>query len=391
MGFRLLSMISNKRFYFSSKGKIGSQKSHVDLMAGDIDKENNCVTLRVKACGWWTRVCDRRIFYLEQDGPEFMKFLIEQKIIKTYNVQTVANLMKGNFNVPTNLFTRQTVPSKDEHHKGLNVTGYTVTLTKADGKNSIVTGIMSSWALNWMGQGKMMEQTCQLRVYTDEYNNLKYFEISQLMGNQKFKIIKITSYDEEQNRVRLTAGLTDGRMAAIAQGGPYGGTGTVDRYLYFDTLSDSKKFLLFLMEMYHKDYNTSGKTTVFSKATELSIPTFFQEPKQYKFVKEYIGVNGDRFGLKGLVNPKNTGKFEALWRTPKLTPENVRTKSSIIETLFKEIQTLKREKQNKRGVALRQLSESRLIRSNTPRMTSVSKSSPTTPRAQEYPTGKIQG
>merc|ERR1711964_524775 len=48
-----------------------------------------------------------------------------------------------------------------------------------------------------------------------------------------------------------------------------------------------------------------------------------------------------------------------------LTPENVRTKSSIIETLFKEIQTLKREKQNKRGVALRQLSESRLIRSNT--------------------------
>merc|ERR1711964_220400 len=36
-----------------------------------------------------------------------------------------------------------------------------------------------------------------------------------------------------------------------------------------------------------------------------------------------------------------------------LTPENVRTKSSIIETLFKEIQTLKREKQNKRGVALR--------------------------------------
>merc|ERR1711964_562883 len=42
-----------------------------------------------------------------------------------------------------------------------------------------------------------------------------------------------------------------------------------------------------------------------------------------------------------------------------LTPDNVRTKSSIIETLFKEIQTLKREKQNKRGVALdlRQLSE----------------------------------
>merc|ERR1711964_139980 len=44
-----------------------------------------------------------------------------------------------------------------------------------------------------------------------------------------------------------------------------------------------------------------------------------------------------------------------------LTPDNVRTKSSIIETLFKEIHTLKREKQNKRGVALRQLSESRLI------------------------------
>merc|ERR1711964_537644 len=307
-------------------GKIGGQQSHLDLTAADIDKENNCVTLRVKACGWWTRVCDRRIFYLEQDGPEFMKFLIEQNIIKTYNVQTPTNLMKieqrlrvaveGIFNVPTNIFTRQTVPSKDENHKGLNVTGYTVTLTKADGKNSIVTGIMSSWALNWMGLGKMMEQTCQLRVYTDDYNNIKYYEISQLMGNQKFKIAKITSYDEEQNRVRLTAMLTDDKMEAIAQGGPYGGMGTVDRYLYFDTLSDSKKFLLFLMEMYHKDYNTSGRTTVFSKATELSIPTFFQDPKQYKFVKEYIGVTGDRSGLKGLVNPKNIGKFEALCRTP---------------------------------------------------------------------------
>merc|ERR1711964_505444 len=41
-----------------------------------------------------------------------------------------------------------------------------------------------------------------------------------------------------------------------------------------------------------------------------------------------------------------------------LTPENVRTKGSIIETLFKEIQTLKKEKQNKRGVVLRKLSES---------------------------------
>merc|ERR1711964_539092 len=68
-----------------------------------------------------------------------------------------------------------------------------------------------------------------------------------------------------------------------------------------------------------------------------------------------------------------------------LTPDNVPAKSSVIKTLFDEIKTLKEEKQNKRGVALRQLSESRLTRSNTPRMTSVSKSIPSTPRAQEYP------
>merc|ERR1712096_218575 len=119
---------------------------------------------------------------------------------------------------------------------GQNVTGYIVTLMKDDGTNNFVSGLMSNWTVNWMGLGKMMEQTSQLRVYTDRNKTVKYFEISQLLSYQQFKIEQITSYNEEQNRVRLTTGKTDQQMADIRNSGNWHmGSGTAHRYLYFDS------------------------------------------------------------------------------------------------------------------------------------------------------------
>merc|ERR1712096_17286 len=125
-------------------------------------------------------------------------------------------------------------------------------------------------------------------------------------GCLKFNIVNISTYDEEYNRVLLTimrpevvlkAGTlwerTTGVMQALGRW-----SGAKKRWLHLGSESksntDSKKFLLFLMEMYHKDYNTSEETTVFSNATAAAIPTLFQgqekEPLAWQEIaRQYIG------------------------------------------------------------------------------------------------------
>merc|ERR1711964_126913 len=62
-----------------------------------------------------------------------------------------------------------------------------------------------------------------------------------------------------------------------------------NRWLYLDQNTDSKKFLLFLMEMYHTQL-TGNDTEKFSKAAAASIPTIFQDLDEegQKVVNEYI-------------------------------------------------------------------------------------------------------
>jgi len=77
-----------------------------------------------------------------------------------------------------------------------------------------------------------------------------------------------------------------------------------NRWLYLGANTDSKRFLLFLMEMYLN-------TEVFTKAAKASIPTIFQSDEGQKIVAEHIGVVGVKAGLKGLVN-EDADKFKKL-------------------------------------------------------------------------------
>jgi len=302
--FRLVHMIKggDQRFYFSGVKRDPQDKEAVlNLTEADFDRENNCVLLRMKASGrsgWfgWTRphVCDRRIFYLDHDGPKFIQFLITNEYI-TYDGKPIDSM---------DLFKRQT--------KG--VIGYTVTLMKNDWLNTNAKGLMSSSLTNWTGLNKMMEQTCQLRVHMSEDNEtVKRFEISQLLtfGNLEFGIEEIM-HNEEQNSVLLKLRRSDAyRKVREDRTESFGScvknvftcNGPESRYLYLGANTDSKKFLLFLLEMYHKDYSDRENTSVFTKAAAAAIPTIFQglNAEGKKLVKEYYIEERDT---------ENAAKFE---------------------------------------------------------------------------------
>merc|ERR1712096_567400 len=71
----------------------------------------------------------------------------------------------------------------------------------------------------------------------------------------------------------------------------------MSRWLHLDG-TDSKKFLLFLMEMYHPQLtdNVPSKTDGFSRAAAAAIPTIFQdlkEEKEKEVVRQYIAERGN--------------------------------------------------------------------------------------------------
>merc|ERR1712096_486510 len=183
-----------------------------------------------------------------------------------------------------NMFKRHTV----QNEEGELVTGYCVTLNKDDWTNKM--------ASNFVGNSAM-QQTSQLRVHMNADNTVKYFALAESTGCLKFNIAKISTYDEEYNRVLLTimrpevvlkAGTFWERTTGVTQAlGRWGGA--KKRWLHLDSNTDSKKFLLFLMEMYHTQL-TGNDTDVFSKAAAASIPTIFQDLDEegQKVVNEYI-------------------------------------------------------------------------------------------------------
>jgi len=274
--FRLVSMIkgANKRFYFGTdkhRDLEGQQRSVLTLTEEDIDRVNNCVLLRIRASAKLGRVCNRRIFYLEQDGPAFMRFLHEEGRIQGL--------------IPEEYFIRHTV----ETEEGDRVTGYVVTLNKDDWTNNMASNFVSNWA---------MQQTSQLRVYMNG-NKVKHFELAESTGCVRFNIAKISTYDEEYNRVLLTlVGTKD-----VLHQNWRNFKGVKNRWLHLDSNTDSKKFLLFLMEMYHSQLKTEGELEiaqrrreegddseepVFTRAAEACIPTIFQDSKEAGLVREHI-------------------------------------------------------------------------------------------------------
>merc|ERR1712000_689585 len=99
--------------------------------------------------------------------------------------------------------------------------------------------------------------------------------------------------------------------------------GPENRYLYLGANTDSKKFLLFLMEMYHPGL-TDRETEVFSRAAAVSIPTIFQElnAEGEQLVNEYIQArnteNAEKFTEMITMAEVNTQEFlQMSARTPR--------------------------------------------------------------------------
>merc|ERR1711964_686828 len=219
--YRLVSKTAHKRFYFRKKAPgawfapaatrtiEGQRASSLVLTEVDFDKVNNSVMLRIGSSAKLGKVANRQLFYLEQDGPSFIQFLIAQGRIQLQQGLT-----------PQEMFIRHTVEKTAKNGEKLLVTGYNVTLNKDDWTNKMASGFVGNWA---------MQQTSKLRVYMKADGTLKHFKIDEFFGNTKFAISKITTYDEEYNRVRLTLRADESILDC----------------------TDSKKFLLFLMEMYH--------------------------------------------------------------------------------------------------------------------------------------------
>merc|ERR1712096_88322 len=193
-----------------------------------------------------------------------------------------------------NMFKRHTV----QNEEGELVTGYCVTLNKDDWTNKMASNLVGNSA---------MQQTSQLRVHMNADNTVKYFALAESTGCLKFNIDKISTYDEEYNRVLLTimrpkVDLKTGLFGLAGVGQALGRlfNGAKNRWLHLDSNTDSKKFLLFLMEMYHTQL-TGNDTEKFSNAAAASIPTIFQDLDEegQKVVNEYIDER----------NTENAGKL----------------------------------------------------------------------------------
>merc|ERR1711964_145742 len=274
--YRLVSNTSHKKFYFGNddqrKRDSAEQRTNcLNLTEDDLDKVNNCVTLRIRSVAKWGKVCDRRLFYLERDGPRFIQFLLDHGRIDGLNQEQH--------------FKRHTV----QNTEGERVTSYCVTLNKDDWTNKMASNFVSNWA---------MQQTSQLRVHMNADNTVKYFALAESTGCLKFTIDEISTYDEEHNRVLLKIMNAEEVIKADFRGLKVRAWGAKNRWLHLGSKpnqnTDSKKFLLFLMEMYHKDYNTSEETTVFSNATAASIPTLFQGQDEtplawQEIARQYLG------------------------------------------------------------------------------------------------------
>merc|ERR1711964_164889 len=222
--FRIVNMIRglDKRITFPPEHKHSP---------ADIDEINNSVLLKMNKKIWYAgRVSDRRIFYLEKDGQEFLKFLIK----------------RGNDGQP-DCIAKNSLTMDHFKRKKLQVAGppslvvgYTVTLSKDDWKNEYIPG-KSLFGIT---------QTSKLRVHMEaDLKTVKHFELSQISGALEFQIEEIILAPGNERillkiertiegRERQEKSLTDINLTAT------------NRWLYLNENDDSKRFLLLLLEMF---------------------------------------------------------------------------------------------------------------------------------------------
>merc|ERR1711964_255832 len=273
--FRLVGA-SDTQFYFSKADK------GLKLKKTDHGKVNNCVRLSMTAKTWGGTltggVRDRCIFYLDQDGPDFIKFLYEKKIVHGLDVK--------NF--------KRASPEQDE-----KVIGYTVALMKDNTMN----------AFGKIFGEELMKHTTQLRVHMDgkgSTRSIRKFEISKggFSWGCGFEIKQITDFTDK--KIKLVLNRPADVRNSEARVNISGIFKPVDRWLYFADKSDSKRFLLFLMENY--DIFTNDKK-IFSDTTAAALKIYFKRTEQASVVKEWIDPQNKVYGL---VNLDNAPKFTTM-------------------------------------------------------------------------------
>merc|ERR1711964_259449 len=306
--FRLVGA-SDTQFYFSKADK------GLKLKKTDHGKVNNCVRLSMKATTWAGTltggVRDRCIFYLDQDGPDFIKFLYEKKIVHGLDV--------NNF--------KRVSPEQDE-----KVIGYTVALMKDNTMN----------AFGKIFGEELMKHTTQLRVHMDgkgSTRSIRKFEISKggFSWGCGFEIKQITDFTDK--KIKLVLNRSVDVRNSEARVNISGIIKPAHRWLYFADKSDSKRFLLFLMENYDIFTNAAhctkcGQTVtsdqpdadkcsnlkcsnkgkgwkekMFSDTTAAALKTYFKRTEQASAVKEWIDPEKPVYGL---VNPINKPKFTSM-------------------------------------------------------------------------------
>lgn len=254
-GFELVNRMMNDSLYFGKGNK-------VLLTSTDHDKENNCVRLEMNSSTWGNNVSDRWIYYLDRDGPSFMKFLFDLNKFEGLSMDDIKRVSPGQDNT---------------------VVGYTVKLMKARAVYDAAAKI--DLGLNLFS----IDRIASLKVHMRPGGNkIKYFEF---LGQCSFVITSITNYDEENNRILIKTGKT-----------PHHGIFDVmpaDRWLYLDDNSDSKRFLFFLAE--HYLFNDDRRFTTHADA---AVRLYIEN--QRTAVMEWTTETKPTYGL---TNPTNAGEF----------------------------------------------------------------------------------
>jgi len=335
--FRIVNMIKG----FDKRITISPEHKHTPA---DIDEINNSVLLKMNAKTWTilkilgARVSDRRIFYLEKDGQEFLKFLIK----------------RGNDGLP-DCIAKNSLTMDHFKRKTLQiagppslVVGYTVTLSKDDWKNEYIPG-KSLFGIT---------QTSKLRVHMEaDLKTVKHFELSQISGALEFQIEEIILAPGNERVLLKIERTIEGRERQEKKETILGVTNltATNRWLYLNENDDSKRFLLLLLEMFdfsedntlgycpfekcrnkeHKPRTTcvraatgelrcsdsdcnSKWTMVFSKSVKETLKcSMFNDDKGREIVKQHIDENSAFYGL---ALKENKQKFESMLTAPPPTP-----------------------------------------------------------------------
>jgi len=241
----------------------------------------------------YTGVTPRYIYYLEQDGPKFMNYLIN--LYPEFGL-TSEDIKRGQWK-EDDAGNWESAESEDD-----SIIGYTATLMKDNNPE----GKLQS-------KDFQMDNLLEVRVHMKLDNTIKYFETER--GN--FEIANITGFSENRSRIRLETkkAYSDDDSNKPANVWLYFGPASAkfkNRGIEEYQNCDSKRFLFFIVE--HYLFKGSGENLFDSSRSALL--TWMQG--QQAQVKEWITYPNPTYGL---VDTDLADKFKVMCGLAKECPQ----------------------------------------------------------------------